>query len=364
MKLFLNRFSALALLASLPLFSIQANFTDISASYEYGDAVIYVKAQGIVSGYPDGTYRPESTINRAEFTKIIVEAIAADNYGNESNCFSDVGSEWFAPYVCYAKSQGIIGGYPDGTFRPGNQINFVESAKIIGESLDVKASTSQNSDVWYGVYVDGLSAQKAIPVSISGFTHNVTRGEMAEMVYRLKASVNNKSSQSFASLNGEASVTTNTTTSAENVDEALDSIFSEFEDDFNDEENFDLNIDLEDESGSDQSSQVAGSEALPIRKYKDGTYTEDGVYESPGGTNTIAVTLIVESDMVEFAMTTEVYADSVSQGYITFFNGGLNEIVVGKSLVDLEIPQTINGSSLTSTGFNDALAKIKRAAQN
>lgn len=171
----------------LPLNSFASEtFSDVLSAHPNFEAINYVQAQNIVSGYPDGTFRPNDLINRAEFTKIIVETYY-QGQATGSDCFPDVGKEWFAQYVCFAKSDNFLSGYPDGTFKPANDVNFVESAKIL---INVKGlDVTPDPIAWYIPYAKKLSELHAIPPSITTFDHKVTRGEMAEMVYRLKADV-------------------------------------------------------------------------------------------------------------------------------------------------------------------------------
>ena len=95
-------------------------------------SIQYLLDTNVISGYPDGTFKPAQTINRAELMKIITEGIgitpSADEY---SDCFPDVTNEWFAVYVCYAKEQNWIQGYPDGAFKPDQNVNKVEALKMI-----------------------------------------------------------------------------------------------------------------------------------------------------------------------------------------------------------------------------------------
>lgn len=179
-----------------------ASFNDVSDSHINVDAIDYVREQGIVKGYDDGAYRPERKINRAEFTKIVLEAqFSRDEIdGCVDASFSDVNKEdWFATYVCLAVKKGIINGYSDNTFRPGREISFVEAAKIIVIAL---GSSTEPNEVWYRPYVEKLGEEKSIPDSISTFDKQITRGEMAEMIYRLKAKVRNKSSRNYNQLVG------------------------------------------------------------------------------------------------------------------------------------------------------------------
>ena len=111
-------------------------FSPIQSSHLYKTAIDYLKEQAVVQGYNDGTFRPDNTINRAEFMKIVIGAKYSQDYIGVSsawNCFSDVHTEWFAPYICIAKDEGIVSGYPDGAFRPSQNISFVEAAKILAE---------------------------------------------------------------------------------------------------------------------------------------------------------------------------------------------------------------------------------------
>lgn len=114
--------------------TVHANaFSDVEASHANAEAITYVQGEGIVNGYPDGTFQPFAAINRAEFTKIVMGALFNDMEGG--NCFPDVKDQWFAPYVCRAKAEGIIGGYPDGTFGPEKPVSFAEAATIFWRAM-------------------------------------------------------------------------------------------------------------------------------------------------------------------------------------------------------------------------------------
>lgn len=175
----------------------QAAFTDVTVNHFNYDAISYVEGQKIVNGYPDGSFKPDNTVNRAEFTKIIVGALVnADDLERGLRCFGDVdSSQWYAPYVCEAKIRGWIGGYPDKTFRPTQPISFVEAAKILSGAFELQ---TRPDTVWYKPYVEALEVKKAIPVTIKSFDKNITRGELAEMVYRIQSNVTDKESTTYA----------------------------------------------------------------------------------------------------------------------------------------------------------------------
>ncbi len=116
--------------------------------------------------------------------------------------FNDVPrSEWFSPYVCMAKELGIIGGYPDGSFKPARFINFAESSKIIDLSYGIEVDTTL--EPWYHGYVDGLGNRSAIPTTIDAFDQYLTRGEMAQMIYLLDNEITDQPSDTYQTLEVE-----------------------------------------------------------------------------------------------------------------------------------------------------------------
>lgn len=160
--------------------------------HKYETAIRYLAENDIISGYPDGSYQPENSVNRAEFTKIIVGAkLGGEPARPAVNCFPDVGrTEWYATWVCYAKEEGIIGGYPDNTFKPANNINLAEASKILVNTLGVEVELSPDSSGnWYDVYMRALQNNNYVPDTFSSVSQLVNRGQMAEMVYRIMEEV-------------------------------------------------------------------------------------------------------------------------------------------------------------------------------
>lgn len=194
------RFGLLVCLVFSMITPAFADFKDVSNSHPNADAIFYVQSEGIVSGYPDGTFRPDQPINRAEFIKIAVE-VGPEWIGTEK-CFSDVESDaWFHLYVCYAKKIKMVSGYPDGSFKPTQNVTFVEAAKMIMGSRSFYQSVEPDwSDlfVWYKPYVVALGENMAIPTSITSLNKQITRGEMAEIMYRLKVNVTDKPSKKYS----------------------------------------------------------------------------------------------------------------------------------------------------------------------
>ena len=115
-------------------------YTDVPAQRWYNNAVSTLSNMGIISGYPDGSFRPDAPITRAELTKIAVGFFQyADQHFRYQGDFSDVtGREWYAGFVAAASALGLIEGYPDGTFRPNEAITRAETCTIVNRTLGRK----------------------------------------------------------------------------------------------------------------------------------------------------------------------------------------------------------------------------------
>lgn len=205
MKRLLYSFALLSILASCAQIRSSngnADFSDVDEDYEYADAIDYLYEYGVIEGYSDGTYRPYNEINRAEFTKILIGSQFTeedlDDCDVEDLEFSDIDlDEWYAPYLCIAKNQDWIEGYSDGTFHPDSEINFVEAAKIVGMGYGLEESAD---NIWYQPYVEFLEEAGAIPPSVNSFSSKITRGEMAEIIYRVDSGEPNEDSLSYDDL--------------------------------------------------------------------------------------------------------------------------------------------------------------------
>ncbi len=95
--------------------------------------------------------------------------------------------------------------------------------------------------------------------------------------------------------------------------------------------------------------------------YKDGTYSADGNYVSPNGTETVGVQLTVAGGTVSDVAITQHPSNPNTRKFQGEFAGGIKSQIVGKKLDEIQVSK-VAGSSLTSGGFNQALKKIKADA--
>jgi hypothetical protein len=108
------------------------HFSDVQSTDYFYEAVRYLYCIGAISGYADGTFRPYNNTTRGQLSKIIVLAEGWTLYTPPSPTFSDVpATDAFYTYIETAHSQGIISGYADNTFRPGNNVTRGQLSKII-----------------------------------------------------------------------------------------------------------------------------------------------------------------------------------------------------------------------------------------
>ncbi len=121
-----------------------AGFRDVSINSPFCRAVELMSKKKIFEGYSDGTFRPYERINRAEATKVIVLSLgySTTDVGYFGRQYNDtVVNAWYAPYLEVARRNNIATGYPDGSFRPGSTINRVELLRVFLEANNLNLSS-------------------------------------------------------------------------------------------------------------------------------------------------------------------------------------------------------------------------------
>ena len=108
-------------------------YSDVNRGDWFNNAVSTLSNAGIISGYPDGTFRPNAPITRAEMSKII--ALFAKLNKSEDR-FNDIAGHWAEAYIKLAAGNGWIAGYPDGSFKPQQNITRAETMTMINRVLE------------------------------------------------------------------------------------------------------------------------------------------------------------------------------------------------------------------------------------
>lgn len=198
----LSGFLTAALFATaIPLTSAEqtAAFTDVPSTHPNYEAINNLKFNGVIEGYPDGTFKPDKVVNRVEVLKMVLEGLEVPEPSNWiAPDFSDVDLfAWYGGYLQKAYTLGMVEGYADGTFKPDQTVNLVENLKLLVEAADVEVSdnVAENpfndapKDEWYAKYVQ-YAKDKNLVEPDQNFNiypaKGMTRGDFAETLYRLR----------------------------------------------------------------------------------------------------------------------------------------------------------------------------------
>ena len=173
-------------------------FVDVPVTHPQYQAIIALQRDGVLSGYEDGTFKPERIVTRAEMVKLALNGagtfVELDNFVTPD--FSDVSEDdWFAPYVATAVSESIVRGFDDNTFKPNQAVNRVEALKMIltAQKLELPLAGEQiykdvSPESWYAPYVRFVHDNNLLTVESDVFERDqgMRRKNIAEILYKLE----------------------------------------------------------------------------------------------------------------------------------------------------------------------------------
>ncbi|MBI1812578.1 S-layer homology domain-containing protein [Candidatus Peregrinibacteria bacterium] len=172
-------------------FAHAAMFRD-AAGTRYAEAVSSLTSRGILQGYPDATIRPGSLITRAEALKILLQtqprlAQRAQWFAGhlpQMPLFVDVQkSDWVDPFLEAGFENGLVKGYPDRTFRPGDPVNVEEAIVLLMRTYGLHQTSSGE---WFQADLDAAIQKNLLARSEHlAIGRQITRGQFFDMVYRL-----------------------------------------------------------------------------------------------------------------------------------------------------------------------------------
>ena len=139
-------------------FTTSNTYSDVAYGKWYNNPISTMSALGIITGYPDGTFKPNKPITRAEFA-----AIAArfdETQSGKSATFSDVIGHWAAKEIGIAYYNDWIKGYPDGTFKPDQNITRAEAMTLINRVLERKPESPADLLTNMNKWTDNMDTSK------------------------------------------------------------------------------------------------------------------------------------------------------------------------------------------------------------
>lgn len=145
--------------ACAPLLASAAFFSDAQSNWAQ-NAIQTLSDQNIITGYPDGTFRPNGSITRAEFSAVMVKALGLNPNVSGAQSFSDVPtSNWAYPAIETVRSTGLVSGYPNGLFLPGKSISRAETFAVLANA----ARIPMPSDAAINQILSGYRDSASIP---------------------------------------------------------------------------------------------------------------------------------------------------------------------------------------------------------
>ena len=184
-----------ALITVAPYNTEAVGFSDLKSTHIHYNTVMDLSARGVIKGFIDGTFKPESTVTRGQAAKIIALTLDLNTKNVVNPGFEDIktDNEYFGPIAALV-AEGILSGKEDGTYGPGEKLTRSQMTKIITLAFGFKEGTLTETkfkdvkvDDWYNGYLQTL-LDNEITTGTTATTFspydNVKRGQMASFVVR------------------------------------------------------------------------------------------------------------------------------------------------------------------------------------
>ena len=164
--------------------SVNAAFSDVADDNSYKNAITTLTTLKVINGYDDGTFKPDQSITRAEFTKLVVYMLGYGAFSTQITQFNDVPTtHWANANIKTAYDLNIINGYDDTTFKPDDSVTYEQALKMMVCTLGYQSFAEGK-----GGYPKGYQAQGStlgLTKGVSGVAYDApaTRGVVAQIMY-------------------------------------------------------------------------------------------------------------------------------------------------------------------------------------
>ncbi len=177
---------AFAMILSMGAVSTFAAYSDVTAGTVVSEAVDILSGLNILTGFEDGTFKPEETVTRAQMAAIICRTLGYEDQAQSSmgsTVFNDVAADhWASGYINVAQAQQIINGYGDGNYGPEDKVTYEQAVKMIVSALgyDIAAAAKGGYPTGYLA----IASAEGITKSANGKVGDAaSRGTIAVLVY-------------------------------------------------------------------------------------------------------------------------------------------------------------------------------------
>ncbi len=183
LKKVISSLAAVAILASSAS-AFALTFPDVDDSASYANAVNTLTALGVINGDENGKFNPDNTVTRAEFTKMVVEALGEGDSATAltSSQFADAAGHWAVGYIAQGVAKGFINGYDEKTFGPDDTVTYAQAVKMLVCAVGYDTYATQQGG-WPSGYMAYGSSLKIIN-GVSGVSNDtaLTRAQCAVLI--------------------------------------------------------------------------------------------------------------------------------------------------------------------------------------
>ena len=181
--------------SSIPLVYAEKKWSDVDTNHPYIAGIDALKEKDILSGFDDGTFKPEDFLTRTQALKIILKSLKIglpENVTLEDLPFPDIKDNWYLPYIKYAVAYNIMEGYEDGTFHPDSPMTRAEFSKVLLTAKDIRPKREEtpfedvNQNDWFSRYVSYLFKKGILPEDLGAQfkpQEYITRALGAQIVF-------------------------------------------------------------------------------------------------------------------------------------------------------------------------------------
>ena len=162
-----------------------ATYTDVTEESAYYEAVETLNKLNVITGYEDGTFKPEDGVTRAEMAALIarIQGYGETAAGSANTGFTDVPStHWASGYVANAAGMGIINGYGDGTFGPEDPVLYEQAVKMIMATLGYTPFAEKNGGYPTGYLAAAQRYDVSLAVANAAVGSEANRGTVAQLL--------------------------------------------------------------------------------------------------------------------------------------------------------------------------------------